>query len=102
MVVAFVKNPGDVVHICGYENEDLKMTFIGKGIMQNLAREMWHNKVIGSGYISLTFTESYKDDYPLRFSLIEDDPPITTIGKTKDHYVIWPNNCIRLYAHAWV
>ena len=63
MVVALVQKTGNVVHICGYEEEDLKTTFIGKGIVLNLAGEMLHNKVIGEGYISLTFTETYKNEY---------------------------------------
>jgi hypothetical protein len=100
VVVALVQSLGDVVHICGYEEKDLKTTFIGKGIMHNLEDGRCHNKVIGEGYISLTFTETYKDDYPLCIPLIDDDPPITTIGKAKDHYVIWPNDCVRLYAPA--
>ena len=100
MVVALVQNAGDVVHICGHEEEDLKTTFIGKGIMHNLQGGKCHNKVIGEGYISLTFTETYKDDYSLCFPLSEDDPPITTIGNAKGHYVLWPNDCVRLYAPA--
>ena len=44
---------------------------------------MLHNKVIGGDYIFLTFTETYKDDYPLCFPLDENDPPITTIGNAK-------------------
>ena len=100
MVVALVHNPGDVIHICSYKEEDLKTTFIGKGNIHNMEGGRCHNKVIGEGYISLTFTETYKDDYPLCFPLIEDVLPITTIGKAKDHYVIWPNDCVRLYAHA--
>ena len=87
MVVALVQNAGDVIHICGHE-EDLEITFIGKGIIKNLAGGMLHNKVIGVGYISFTFTETYKDDYSLCFFLNEDDPPITTIGNTKGHYVL--------------
>ena len=62
MVVALVQKTGNVVHICGYEEEDLT-TFIGNDIVLNLAGEMLHNKVIGDGYISLTFTETYKNDY---------------------------------------
>ena len=62
-----------MVHICGYEEEDLKTTFIGKGIIKNFAGGMCHNKVIGGGYISFTFTETYKDDYLLCFSLNEEN-----------------------------
>ena len=35
---------------------------VGKGIMHNLEGGRCHNKVIGEGYISLTFAETYKDD----------------------------------------
>lgn len=87
-----------MVHICGYEEEDSKTTFIGKGIIHNLEGGRCHNKTIGEGYISLTFTETYRNDYPLIFPLNDDDPPITTIGKAIGHYVIWPNDCVRLYA----
>jgi hypothetical protein len=97
VIIALVQSPGDMVHICGYEEEDLKTTFIGKGIMHNLKGGRCHDKVIGEDYISLTFTETYKDDYPLCIPLIDDDPPITTIDKAKCHYVIWPNDCVRLY-----
>ena len=33
MVVAIVQNVGDVIEICGYEEEDLKTTFIRKGVI---------------------------------------------------------------------
>ena len=33
--------------LIGYEEEDLKTTFIGKGIIKNLAGGMLHNKLIG-------------------------------------------------------
>ena len=98
MVVTLVLSAGDVVHICGYEEKYLKTTFIKNSIVKNLAGGMLHNKVIGGGYISFTFTETYKDDYPLCFPPFEDDPPITTIGNAKDHYVLWLNDCVRLYA----
>ena len=87
-----------MVHICGNEYEPLKSTFIENGIIKNIVGGMLHSKVIGGIYISLTFTVTYDDDYPLYFSFNEDDPPITTIGKAKCHYVIWPNDCVRLYA----
>ena len=98
MVVALVQISGDVVHICGYKEEDLKTTFIGKGIVMNLAGGMLHNKVIDEGYVSLTFTKTYKDEYPLYFPQSEDGSPITTIGNAKDHYILWPRDCVRLYA----
>ena len=89
-----------MVHICCYEEEDSKTRFIVKDIMHAMEGGRCHNKVIGEGYISLTFTKTFKDDYPLCKPFIEDDPPITTIGKAKGHYVIWPNDCVRLYAFA--
>ena len=46
----------------------LKTTFIGNDIVNNLTGGMLHNKVIGGSYISLTITETYKDDYPYVFS----------------------------------
>ena len=73
MVVAIVQNVGDVVHMCGYEEEDLKMTFIGKGIIKNVASGMLHSRVTSKFYISLTITESYKDDYPLLEPVNGDD-----------------------------
>ena len=44
---------------------------------------MLHNKVISGDYISLTFTETYKDNYPYVFPSMK-----TTIDNAKDHYVI--------------
>ena len=57
--------------------------------MHNLEDGRCHNKMIGEGYISLTLTETYKDDYPLCISLIDDDPPITTIGAAIRSQVKW-------------
>ena len=54
-----------------------------KGVIQIVAGGMLHSKVIRKGYVSLTITESYKDDYPLLDFLNEGDPPKTTIGKGK-------------------
>lgn len=82
MVVALVPNPRDVVYICAYEEENLRTTFIAKGIIKNMDG-MLHNKVIGGDYIFLTFTETYKNNYSLCFSLDENDPPIITIGNAK-------------------
>ena len=52
MVVALVYNVEDVVHICGYEYEDFKTTFIGKNIMYALEGGRYDNQVIGEGYLS--------------------------------------------------
>ena len=91
-----MQNARDVVHIYGHEEEHLKTIFIGKCIVKNLAGGMLHNKVIGGDYISLIFINTYKDDYNLYIHLSEDDPSITTIGNAKDHYVLWPNDYVRL------
>ena len=56
--------------------------------------------VISKGYVSLTITELYKDDYPLLDPLNGDDPPITTIGNAKGHFIVWPTDCLRLYEAA--
>ena len=73
----------DVVQMCGYEEEDSKTVFIGKGVIKNVAGGMLHLRVISKGYVSLTITESCKDNYPLLDPLSEDNPPITIIGNTK-------------------
>ena len=57
-----------------------------------------HLKVIGGGYVSLIFTETYNDEHPLLEPFNGDDPPITTIGNAKSYYILWPNDCVRLYA----
>src|SRR5450631_4068408 len=98
MVVAIVQIVGDVVYLCGYEEKDSKATFIGKGIIQNVAGGMLHSKVIGKLYVSLTITESYQDDYLLLEPLTGDDPQVTTIGQAKGHYILWPSDCIKLCA----
>lgn len=98
MVVAIVQTVGDVVYLCGYEEEDSKATFIGKGVIQNVGGGMLHGKVIGKFYISLSITESYQDDYPLLEPLTGDDPPVTTIGQAKGHYILWASDCVRLCA----
>ena len=46
-----------------------------------------HFKVIGSGYVSLTFTKTYKNDYPLLEPFKGYDPSITTIGNAKRYYI---------------
>ena len=56
-----------------------------------------HLKVIGGGYVSLTFTKTYKDDYLLLQPFNGDDLSITTIGNAKGYYILWPNDCVRLY-----
>ena len=47
MIVAIVQNVGDLVQIFGYEEENYKMTFIGKGIIKNVASGMLQSRVIG-------------------------------------------------------
>ena len=89
---------GDVVYLCGYEEEDSKATFIEKGVIQNVAGGMLHSKVIGKLYILLTITESYQDDYPLLEPFIGNDPPVTTIDQAKGHYILWSRDCVRLCA----
>ena len=98
MVVAIMQTVEDVVYLCGYEEEDSKATFIGKGVIHNVAGGILHSKVIGKLYVSLTIPESYQDDYPLLESLTGDDPPVTTIGQAKGHYILWPSDCVRLCA----
>ena len=98
MVVPIVQTMGDVVYLYGYEEEDFKAKFIGNGVIQNAAGGMLHSKVIGKFYVSLTITESYPDDYPLLKPLTGDDPPVTTIGQAKGHYILWSSDCIRLCA----
>ena len=56
---------------------------------------MLHGKVIGNDYVSLAITESLEDDYPLLEALTRDDPPVTTIGKAKGHYIIWSSECVK-------
>ena len=63
MVVAIVQTVGDVVYLCGYEEEDSKAKFIEKGIIKNVAGRMLHMKVIVYDYVSLAITESLEDDY---------------------------------------
>ena len=58
--------------------------------------------IISKGYVSLATTELYKDNYHLLDSLNGVNPPITTFGNAKGHFVIWPTNCLRLYQGAWV
>jgi hypothetical protein len=60
------------------------MCFIGKGVIENVARGMLHSRVISKGYVSLKITQLYKDDYPLLDPLNEDNPSSTTIGKAKN------------------
>ena len=98
MVVAIVQTVGDVVYLCGYEEEDSKVTFIGTGVIQNVASGMLHSKVIGKLCILLTITESYQDDYPLLEPLTVEDPLVTTIGQTKGHYILKSSDCVRLCA----
>ena len=98
MVVAVVQTVGDVVYLCGYEEEDSKATFIRKGVIQNVAGGMLHSKVIGKLYVSLTITESYQDDYPLLEPLTGDNPPVITTGQAKGHYILWPSDCVKLCA----
>ena len=95
MFVAIVQTKGDVVYLCGYNSEDSKAKFIGKGVNHNIASGMLHGKVIGNGYVSLAITESLEDDYSLLEPLTEDDPPVTTIGKTKGHYILWSSECVK-------
>ena len=96
--MAIVQTRGDVVYLCGYEEEDSKAKFIGKGVIQNVAGGMLHGKVIGKSYVSLTITESYEDDYPLLEPLSGEDPPVTTIGQGKGHFILWTGDCVRLCA----
>ena len=63
MVVAIVQTAGDVIYLCGYEEEDSKAKFIGKGIIKNVACRTLHRKVIVYGYVSLAITESLEEDY---------------------------------------
>jgi hypothetical protein len=56
MVVAIVQNVRDVVQMCGYEEEDSKMTFIGKGVIKNVAGGILHLIVIIKFYVYLTIT----------------------------------------------
>ena len=86
--------------MCGYEEENSKTIFIGKGIIKNVADGMLHSVVISKGYVFLTITELYKVNYPLLDNLNEDDPPITTIGNAKGHFIVWPIDCLRLYEVA--
>jgi hypothetical protein len=87
-----------VVYLCGYEEEDSKAKFIGKGVIQNVAGGILHGKVIGTNYISLAITESYEDDYPILEPLTGDDPLITLIGQTRFHFILWSSDCVRLCA----
>ena len=98
MVVAIVQAMGDVVYLYGYEEEDSKAKHIAKGVIQNVAGGMLHGKLIGKMYVSLTITESYEDDYPLLEPLNGDDPPVTTIGQAKGHFILWSSECVRLCA----
>ena len=82
MVVAIVHS-GGVLYMFGYKEEDWKVKFIGIGVIHNVADGMLHGKVIGKHYVSLTITESYKDNYPLLKPLTGDDPPLTTISQAK-------------------
>jgi hypothetical protein len=56
MVVAIVHNVRDVVQMCGYEEEDSNMTFIGNGAIRNVAGGILHLIVIIKFYVSLTIT----------------------------------------------
>lgn len=84
------------MQICGYEEEDSKAHIIGKGVVQNVASEMLHSRVINQAYVSLTITKSYQNNYYL-FSLHKIDPPITAIGMAPNYFVLWPINWLRLY-----
>ena len=96
--MTIVQTAGDVVYLCGYEEVDSKTKFIVKGVIQNVAGKMLHKMVIGNGYVSLAITESFEDDYHLLELLTGDDPPVTTIGKAKGHYILWSSECVKLCA----
>ena len=96
MIVEIVQTMGDVVYLCGYEEEDSKAKHIGKGVIQNVVDGMLHGKMIGKLYVSLTIRESYQDDYPLLEPLNGDDPPVITIGQAKCHFILWSSECVRL------
>jgi hypothetical protein len=98
MYVGIVQTTGDLVYLRGYDSPDSKAKTIGKGVVQNVAGGMLHGKVIGNGYVSLAVTESLEDDYPLLEPLTGDDPPVTTIGKAKGHYILWSSECVKLCA----
>ena len=93
--MAFVQTKGDVIYLCGYNLEDSKAKFVKKGVIQHVAGRMFHGKVIGNGYVSSAITESLEGDYLLLEPLNGDDPPVTTIGKTKGHYILWSSKCIK-------
>ena len=94
--MAIVQKMGDVVYLCGYEEEDSKTKHIAKDVIQNVAGGTLHGKVIGKQYVSLTITESYEDDYPLLEPLDGDDPPVETIGQAKGSFILWSTECVTL------
>ena len=91
----FVQTKGDEVYLCGYDSDESKAKYVGKGVIQHVAGGMLHGKVIGNGYVSLAITESLEDDYPLLEPLSGDDPPVTTIGKAKGHFILWSSECVK-------
>ena len=74
----------NVEQMCGYEEEN--SCFIGKNVIKIVVGGMLHSRVINKGYVSLTITKSYNDN-----------PPITTIGTAKGHFVICLVDCQKLY-----
>ena len=56
LLFAVVQNVRDMVHMCDYEEEDSKTTFIEKSVIKNVAGGMLHWRVTGKFYVFLTIT----------------------------------------------
>jgi hypothetical protein len=89
MIVTIVHNVGDVIQMCGYEEKDSKTTFIGKGVIKNVAGGMLDSRMISKFYVSLTITESYKDDHPLLESLNGDDRTLQSLQLATQKAIIF-------------
>ena len=94
-----VQKVGDVVQMCGYEEEDSKMYFIGKGVIQNVAGGMLHSRMINKGYDLLQSLSCIKMTIPYLIPLMETTSNYYN-WQCKRHFVVWPIDCLRLYEVA--
>jgi hypothetical protein len=85
---------GDVVEIMGLADGEEELA-VGIGKVMNLAGATLHGASIPEGCVSVEVLKSKKDDYVIYKTVALDDPPISTMGRAVNNFILWPTEFLK-------
>jgi hypothetical protein len=80
---------GVQVKLLGFDvgEEDL---VVGLGVVHGMPGEFCHGKQMLPDEISVRVTASQQYEYMIYIPVYLDDPPVTTLGKAINMFIMWP------------